>query len=42
MSATDQNFATRDRIRAVMKVWVLTLSGTASVVLAGLALTQPY
>jgi hypothetical protein len=41
MSATDQDYTTRDRIRSVVKVWVLTLSGTASVVLAGLALTQP-
>ncbi len=42
MSATDQNYASRDRIRSVLKAWVLTLSGTASVVLAGLALTRPY
>ena len=42
MSATEQNYSARDRIRSVLKVWVLTLSGTASVVLAGLALTRPY
>ncbi len=42
MSATNQNYANRDRIRAVLKVWVLTLSGTASVVLAGFALNRPF
>jgi hypothetical protein len=42
MSATDQNYATRDRIRSILKVWVLTVSGTASVVLAALALNRPY
>jgi hypothetical protein len=42
MSATEQDYSARDRIRSVLKVWVLTLSGTASVVLAGLALTRPY
>jgi hypothetical protein len=42
MSATNQNFATRDRIRSALKVWVLTLSGTASLVLAALSLTHPY
>jgi len=42
MSATEQNYTARDRVRAVLKVWVLTLTGTASVVLAGLVLTRPY
>ncbi len=42
MSATEQNYASRDRIRAVLKVWVLTVSGTASVVLGAFALTRPY
>ncbi len=42
MSATDQNYANRDRIRSVLKVWVLTLSGTASIVLAAFALNRPY
>ena len=42
MSATDSNYANRDRIRTVLKVWVLTLSGTASVVLGAFALTRPY
>ena len=42
MSATDQNYATRDRVRSVLKVWVLTISGAASAVLATLALTRPY
>jgi hypothetical protein len=42
MSATDSNYAARDRIRAVLKVWVLTVSGAASVVLATLALNRPY
>jgi hypothetical protein len=42
MSATDQNYASRARIRAALKVWVLTLSGTASIVLAALTLTRPY
>ena len=42
MSATDSNYANRDRIRTALKVCVLTLSGTASVVLGALALTRPY
>lgn len=42
MSATDQNFAARDRVRAALKVWVLTVSGAGSVVLATLALNRPY
>ena len=42
MSAADQNYATRDRIRAVLKVWVLSVTGTASVVLGALVLTRPY
>jgi hypothetical protein len=42
MSATDENYASRDRIRAVLKVWVLTISGGASAVLATLALSRPY
>ena len=42
MSAADQNYASRNRIRAILKVWVLTVSGTASVVLGALALTRPY
>jgi hypothetical protein len=42
MSATEQNFANRDRIRTVLKVWVLTASGTASIVLGAFALTRPY
>ncbi len=42
MSAADQNYASRDRIRAILKVWVLTVSGTASVVLGAVVLTRPY
>jgi hypothetical protein len=42
MSATNGNYAARDRIRAALKVWVLAASGTASVVLAGFVLTRPY
>ncbi|MFC0681943.1 hypothetical protein ACFFGH_29270 [Lysobacter korlensis] len=42
MSAADQNSASRNRMRAILKVWVLTVSGTASVALGALALTRPY
>ena len=42
MSATNSNYATRDRIRSALKVWVLTVTGVASMVLAGLALARPY
>ncbi len=42
MSATDQNYAGRDRIRTTLRIWVLTLSGAASLVLAALTLTRPY
>ena len=42
MSAADQNITARDRIRSALKVWVLALTGTASVVLAALSLSHPY
>ena len=42
MSAAGQNYASRDRIRSILKVWVLTVSGTASVILGAFVLTRPY
>jgi hypothetical protein len=42
MSATEQNYGARDRIRAAVKLWIVATSGTASVVLGAFVLTRPY